>query len=186
MKDGSSLVVTLYSIPSSATHGPDADLSFEGLEDVLEDFDDEPIIKKRISESNEDESADSETEFMGICLFLPFSAKFPPLVFFVISSSYIYLCHPLAAVFPLLSIFTLLVAETFKEPEVAADTGVPMATISATFMAPVSTIPIAPASTIPVSATLTAPILTSPGKFSHLLPHFFLVSSLRLDHGFSY
>ena len=186
VKDGSSLVVTPSSIPSSANHGLDADLFFEGSEDVLEDLDDEPIIKKRISESDEEESANSETEFIGMCLFLPFSAKFPPLVFIVISSSYIYLCHPLAAVFPLLSIFILLIAETFKEPEVATDIGVPMATTPATSMAPVSTIPTVLASAIPVSATFTTPILTSPGKFSHFLPHFFLMSSLLLDHGFSY
>ena len=74
-------MVTPSSIPSSATRGPDADLSSEGSKDVLADPDDEPIIKKRISESNEEESADSETKFMGMCLFLPFSTKFPPPVF---------------------------------------------------------------------------------------------------------
>ena len=119
--------------------------------------------------------------------------------FFVISSSYIYLCHPLAAVFPLLSIFILLIAETFKEPEVAADTWMPITTPPTTSTAPVSAIPVAltsaipvfatftvPASTIPVFATLIAFILTSLREFSHLLPHFFLVSSLLLDYGFSY
>ena len=45
MKDGSSLVVTPSSIPSSANRGLDVDLFFEGSEDVLEDLDDEPIIK---------------------------------------------------------------------------------------------------------------------------------------------
>ena len=49
MKDGSSLVVTPSSILSFATYGPDVDLSFEGSEDVLEDPDDEPIMKKRVS-----------------------------------------------------------------------------------------------------------------------------------------
>ena len=57
VKDGSSLVVTPSSIPSSATRGPDTDLSFEGSEDILEDFDDDPILKKRISNSDEEESA---------------------------------------------------------------------------------------------------------------------------------
>ena len=48
MKDVSSLVVTHASIPSSATRGPDVDLSFdEESEEVLEDFEDEPTIKKR-------------------------------------------------------------------------------------------------------------------------------------------
>ena len=48
VKDVSSLVVTHASIPSSATRGPDVDLSFdEESEEVLEDFEDEPTIKKR-------------------------------------------------------------------------------------------------------------------------------------------
>ena len=48
MKDVSSLVVTHASIPSSATRGPDVDLSFdEESKEVLEDFEDEPTIKKR-------------------------------------------------------------------------------------------------------------------------------------------
>ena len=79
VKDGSSLVITPSSIPSSTTRGPDADLSSEGSEDALEDPDDEPTIKRRTSEFDEEESADSETEFMGMCLFLHF---------FVISSSF--------------------------------------------------------------------------------------------------
>ena len=67
MKDGSSLVVT-PSIPSSATHGPNVDLSSEGSEDVLDDPDDEPVLKKRISDSDDEEGAPPETEFMGMCL----------------------------------------------------------------------------------------------------------------------
>ena len=46
VKDGSSLVVTPSSIPSSATRGPDVDLSSEGSKDILEDLDDEPVSKK--------------------------------------------------------------------------------------------------------------------------------------------
>ena len=57
MKDGSSLVVTPSSIPSFAIRGPNADLSFEEFEDILEDPEDEPILKKRISDSDEEESA---------------------------------------------------------------------------------------------------------------------------------
>ena len=57
VKDGSSLVVTLSSIPSSAIRGPDVDLSSEESKDILEDPEDEPILKKRISDSNEEESA---------------------------------------------------------------------------------------------------------------------------------
>ena len=193
MKDGYSLVVTSSSIPSSATRGPNVDLSSKGSEDALEDPDDEPTIKRRISESDEEKSVDFKTEFMGMCLFLLFS------FFLVISSSYIYLFHPFVAIFPLLSIFILLIAKTFKEPEVAADTWMPITTPPTTSTAPIFAIPVAlafailvsatftaSASAIPIFATLTTPILMSPSEFSHLLPHFFLVSSLLLDHGFSY
>ena len=45
------------------------DLSSEGSEDILEDSDDEPVLKKRISNSDDEESAPPETEFMGMCLF---------------------------------------------------------------------------------------------------------------------
>ena len=57
MKDGSSLVVTPSSIPSSAIRGPDVDLSSEESEDILEDLEDELVLKKRISDSDEEESA---------------------------------------------------------------------------------------------------------------------------------
>ena len=46
VKDGFSLVVTPSSIPSSATRGPDVDLSFEGPEEVLKDSNDEPTRKR--------------------------------------------------------------------------------------------------------------------------------------------
>ena len=68
MKDGSSLVVTPSSILSSATHGPDVDLSSEGSEEVLEDSDDEPTIKKRISNSCKEEGDKHEAEVMGTYL----------------------------------------------------------------------------------------------------------------------
>ena len=68
VKDGSSLVVTPSSIPSSTTHGPDVDLSFKGSKDILEDPDDEPVSKKRISDSDEEENVLPEAEFMGMCL----------------------------------------------------------------------------------------------------------------------
>ena len=69
VKDGSSLVITPSFIPNFATRGPDADLSSEGSEDILEDPDDEPILKKRISDSNDKESVAPETEFMGMSPF---------------------------------------------------------------------------------------------------------------------
>ena len=87
VKDGSSLVVTLSSIPSSATRGPDEDLSSEGSEDILEDPDDEPILKKRISDSDDEEDAPPETEFMGMCL-SPFF-----LFFFLLSPFLPLSCH---------------------------------------------------------------------------------------------
>ena len=54
------MVVTPSSIPISATRGLDAALSSEEFEDILEDLDDEPILGRRISESEEE-------EFMGMC-----------------------------------------------------------------------------------------------------------------------
>ena len=81
MKDGSSLVVTPSSIPSSATRGLDANLSSEESKNILEDPEDEPVLKKRISDSDKEESAPLQIEFMGMCLsfcvsFLPSSHFF--------------------------------------------------------------------------------------------------------------
>ena len=118
VKDGSSLVVTPSSIPSSATHGPDVDLSSEGSEDVLKDPDDEPIMKKRISDSDDKESAPPKTEFMGMCLF-PFLFFFLLFLLFLPSSFFpfffhlfltpMYLCLPFAAIsFYLYAYFRIL------------------------------------------------------------------------------
>ena len=86
MKDGSSLVVTPSSIPSFATRGPDADLSFEGSEEVLEDSNDDPTIKKRISNSDEEEGDEHEAETMGTYFshFLSFPLHLSPLPSFSI------------------------------------------------------------------------------------------------------
>ena len=86
VKNGSSLVVTPSSIPSSGTCGPNANLSFEESEDILEDPEDEPVLKKRIFDSDEEESAPLKTEFMGMC---PFLFPFSPLPFFF---TYICIC----------------------------------------------------------------------------------------------
>ena len=84
MKDGPSLVVIPSSILSSATHRPDADLSsYEGSGEVLKDFDDELTMKKRASDSNEEDSDEHETEAMGACLL--------HLLGFL---SILYYCHP--------------------------------------------------------------------------------------------
>ena len=76
MKDGSFLVVTPYSIPNSAKCGPDVDLSFKGSNEVLEDFDDEPTMKKKIFYSNKEEGGDYEAEFIG--MYLSYFVKSPP------------------------------------------------------------------------------------------------------------
>ena len=66
VKDGYSLVVTPSSIPSSTTRGPNEDLSSdEGSEEVLEDFDDKPTMKKRISDSDEKDCGEHETKVIG-------------------------------------------------------------------------------------------------------------------------
>ena len=65
-------MVTPSSIPSSATRGLNADLSSEGSEDILEDPNDEPTKKKRVSDFDEEDSVDSETKFMGVPLSLFF------------------------------------------------------------------------------------------------------------------
>ena len=78
VKDGSSLVITPSSIPSSATCGPDADLSSEESKDILEDSKDEPVLKKRISDSNKEESTPLKTEFMGMCPSFLFPFSPPP------------------------------------------------------------------------------------------------------------
>jgi len=73
-------MVTPSSIPSSATHGLDANLfSNEGFEEVLEDDEDEPIVKKRVSDSDEDDGGEHKTEAMGMFLALvrPFLSSHP-------------------------------------------------------------------------------------------------------------
>ena len=54
------------SIPISATSGPDADFSSEEFKDILEDPNDEPVLGRRISEFEKEESASPET-FIGMC-----------------------------------------------------------------------------------------------------------------------
>lgn len=69
VKDGSFLVVTPSSIPNFATHEPNVDLSSdEGSKEILKDSKDEPVMKKRVSNSDEDDGGRHETEAMGMCL----------------------------------------------------------------------------------------------------------------------
>ena len=81
------MVVTPSSIPSSATRGADVDLSSKGSEDVLEDSDDEPVLKKRISDSDDEGSVPPKAEFMGMCL-SPFL-----FCFCQVHSSLFFFCH---------------------------------------------------------------------------------------------
>lgn len=70
-------MVTLSSIPGSTTSGPNANLSSdEGFDKVLEDSEDKPVMKKRVSDSNKDDGGEHEIEAMGICL-LPLSDLLP-------------------------------------------------------------------------------------------------------------
>ena len=85
MKNGSSLVVTPSSIPSSATHWLNTDLSSdEGSEEVFEDSEDEPTMKKKVSNSNEKDSGEHETEAMGMCLLPLLGLLFSPIIYYYI------------------------------------------------------------------------------------------------------
>ena len=89
MKDGSYLVVTPSSIPSSATRGPDADLSSERFKEVLEDSDDEPTMKKGISDSDEEEGDDHEAEAMDT--YLSYLLSFPFTLYHCLLPSPVYI-----------------------------------------------------------------------------------------------
>ena len=172
MKDGSSLVVIPSSIPSSATRGLNMDLSSEGSEDILEDPDDELVLKKRISNSDDEGSVPPEAEFHGYLpfslpsfLFLP-SSFFP---FFLSSFPYTYvLASLLCCNLPLFVRLFPCFAETFEGLGVTADIGMPLATALATPIAPVSAIPTTPVSVVRsvlVSAVPTTPIPMGSSEF---------------------
>ena len=170
VNDGSSLVVTPFSIPSSAKRGPDVDLSSKGSEDVLEDPDDEPVLKKRISDSDEEENVPPKAEFMGMPFSLPSYFCFCQVhssPFFLSSSS----LHASTCVSPFAVISLYLYAyfpaftETFKGLGIAANIGMPSSATSATPIAPVSTIPTAPISaapSVPISIIPAGPVSTVP------------------------
>ena len=90
-KGGASLVVTPFSIPGSATRGPDTDLSSEGFDDILEDPDDAPVLKKRISDFDEEGSASPEPDFMGMYLSSPYFFFF---FFFVVFAFHLHTYLP--------------------------------------------------------------------------------------------
>ena len=177
VKDGSSLLATPSSNPSSAMHGPDVDLSFEGFKDILEDSDDEPVLKKKISESDDEESVPLEAEFMGMCLspFLHFCfCQVHSSLFFLSSLPYMsVLVFLLYCNLPLFVCLFSCFAETFEGPGVIVDIGMPSAVAPTTPISaiptvlvfvvpsiPVSTVPSVPISTVPI-----APILTGPSEF---------------------
>ena len=157
VKDGSSLVVTPSSIPISATYGPDATLSSEESEDVLEDPDDEPVLGRRIFKSEEE-------EFMGMCYL---SSLLPFFSFFLFLAKF---------TLPFLSICQFLsFAKPFKGLGLAADVGVSAAATPAAPITPIPVVSSALASTVftasvfavssvPASILPTAPIITGPSE----------------------
>ena len=190
MKDGSSLVVTLSSIPSFATCGLDVDLSSEESEDILKDPEDEPVLKKKISDSDEEESASPKTEFVGMCffcflsiffsfLFLLSSLFLPVFYFFYFYFYfyfYIYICVALYCNLPFICMSISLFLETFEGLVVAVDVGVPSAAPPATPIAFVYVVP-----SVSVSVLPTTPIIIGPGEFPFpLSPFSFLLCEFVL------
>ena len=91
VKDGSSLVVT----PSSFLALPYVVLMWtcppRSLR-TLKDLEDEPVLKKRISDFNEEESAPLMTEFMGMCFIYLFFLHMYLRCSLLQSSFYLYVC----------------------------------------------------------------------------------------------
>ena len=83
-RGSASLVVTPSSILGSATRGLDPDLSLEGSNDIFEDPNDAPVLKKTISDSDDEGRSSPEPDFMG--MYLP-----SPLSSFCICASFAYL-----------------------------------------------------------------------------------------------
>ena len=86
----SASLVTPSSIPGSATRGPDLDLSSEGSADIFEDPDDVPVLKRTISDSDEEGSASSEPDLMG--MYLPSSSS-PFFVFVLRLHTHLPICR---------------------------------------------------------------------------------------------
>ena len=169
-------------------------MSAEGSEDVLEDPNDEPTVKKRVSDSEDKVSVEHEVEFIGMCLLIMLSSLLPYLSFFFFFLFYFFiyflsplythiLVSPLCCSLPLSFMSISLITETFEEPGVVLDTKMPTATsiaalialVFAIFSAPVSAIPmvsiyVVPTSPVPaISTTFT---LTDLGVFLSLISFF--------------
>ncbi|KAK9998115.1 hypothetical protein SO802_017718 [Lithocarpus litseifolius] len=92
VKNGSSMVVTPSSIPSFGTYGPDANLSSdEAFEEILEDFEDKPITKKKVFDSDEDDGGEHKTEVMG-----PTPVEVPPSSRFEVRNSFAIVPDPVS------------------------------------------------------------------------------------------
>lgn len=83
MKDGSTLMVTPSSISSFDTREPEAYLSSaKGSKEVLEDSEDESAMKKRVSDSDEEDSGKRKTEAIGTYLLSLLGLLFRPLLYY--------------------------------------------------------------------------------------------------------
>ena len=149
------------------------DLSSEGSEDVLEDPDNEPVSKKRISNSNKEENVPPQAEFMGMCLspflfFFFWPNSFFPLFCHLLPYMYVFVSPLFATISLYLYTYFPVFVETFEGPGVAANVGMPSAAAPATPIVPVSAIPTMPVfavPSVPVFVVPTVPIPTSPGEF---------------------
>ena len=117
---GPSLVVIPSSILSSATQMHDVELApNKGSEEILEDSDDEPTMKTRISNSEDASDEELNTEAMDISSLPSTSLHF--LLFLLLYM------HFLLGVFPSLPCMSsyYAVTEAFEEPKVADVSTVP-------------------------------------------------------------
>ena len=56
-------------------------------------------MNKRVSDFEEEENAEHEAKFMGMCLFILLSFLLPSFLFCYLVFIHMYLCHPFAVVF---------------------------------------------------------------------------------------
>ena len=83
-------------------------------------------------------------------------------------ANFVLFMSPLCYGFPLFCMSILLIAGTFEEPGVAADTDMPIAISPTTHVTPVSAVPtvsVYAIPTTPIPTISTVPTLTGPGLF---------------------